>query len=59
MLPEHPNIFIDTAWWNPADHIALFSLVAPSQIVWASDSPYGLPRARRLDARAGGADRRA
>src|SRR4051812_8070442 len=43
VLPEHPNIFIDTAWWNPADHIALFSLVNPSQIVWASDSPYGLP----------------
>ena len=43
VLPDHPNIFIDTAWWNPADHIALFSLVAPSQIVWASDSPYGLP----------------
>src|SRR3954453_18972383 len=43
VLPEHPNIFIDTAWWNPADHIALFSLVPPSQIVWASDSPYGLP----------------
>src|SRR3954463_15126398 len=42
VLPEHPNIFIDTAWWNPADHIALFSLVNPSQIVWASDSPYGL-----------------
>ena len=43
VLPDHPNVFIDTAWWNPADHIALFSLVAPSQIVWASDSPYGLP----------------
>src|SRR3954467_6114093 len=43
VLPEHPNIFIDTAWWNPADHIALFSLVDPSHIVWASDSPYGLP----------------
>ena len=43
VLGDHPNIFIDTAWWNPADHIALFSLVAPSQIVWASDSPYGLP----------------
>jgi predicted TIM-barrel fold metal-dependent hydrolase len=43
VLPEHPNVFIDTAWWNPADLIALFSLVAPSQIVWASDSPYGLP----------------
>jgi hypothetical protein len=43
VLPEHPNVFIDTAWWNPADLIALFSLVAPSQILWASDSPYGLP----------------
>ncbi|HEX6023846.1 MAG TPA: amidohydrolase family protein [Solirubrobacter sp.] len=43
VLPEHPNVFLDTAWWNPADHIALFSLVAPSQIVWASDSPYGMP----------------
>jgi hypothetical protein len=42
-LPDHPNVFIDTAWWNPADHIALFALVPPSQIVWASDSPYGLP----------------
>ena len=36
VLPDHPNVFIDTAWWNPADLIALFSLVAPSQIVWAS-----------------------
>ena len=43
MLPDHPNVFIDTAWWNPADLIALFALVAPSQILWASDSPYGLP----------------
>src|SRR4051812_15667516 len=43
VLPEHPNVFIDTAWWNPADLIAMFALVAPSQILWASDSPYGLP----------------
>src|SRR3954452_2405556 len=42
-LPDHPNVFLDTAWWNPADLIALFALVAPAQIVWASDSPYGLP----------------
>ena len=52
MLPDHPNIFIDTAWWNPADLIALFALVNPSQILWASDSPYGLPVARRLLPRA-------
>jgi uncharacterized protein len=43
VMPEHPNLFIDTAWWNPADLIALFSLISPSQILWASDSPYGLP----------------
>jgi predicted TIM-barrel fold metal-dependent hydrolase len=43
VLPEHPNVFIDTAWWNPADLIALFTLVAPAHIVWASDSPYGMP----------------
>jgi predicted TIM-barrel fold metal-dependent hydrolase len=43
VLPEHPNVFIDTAWWNPADLVALFTLVSPTQVVWASDSPYGLP----------------
>lgn len=43
VLPEHPNVFIDTSWWNPADLIALFALVDPSHIVWASDSPYGMP----------------
>jgi hypothetical protein len=36
-------VFIDTAWWNPADLVALFTLVAPGQILYASDSPYGLP----------------
>jgi predicted TIM-barrel fold metal-dependent hydrolase len=43
VMPEHPNLYIDTAWWNPADLIALFALVPPAQILWASDSPYGLP----------------
>jgi predicted TIM-barrel fold metal-dependent hydrolase len=43
LLPEHPNVLIDTSWWNPADLIALFCLVAPGQILWASDSPYGQP----------------
>ena len=42
-MPEHPNLFIDTSWWNPGDMIALFSLVPPGQILWASDSPYGQP----------------
>ncbi len=42
-LPSHPNVFLDTAWWNPADLCALFSLAPPGQVLWASDSPYGSP----------------
>ena len=37
------NIFFDTAWWNPSDLLALMALVPSSQILWASDSPYGRP----------------
>jgi predicted TIM-barrel fold metal-dependent hydrolase len=43
LMPAHPNLFIDTSWWNPADFMLLFSLVPPGQILWASDCPYGLP----------------
>jgi predicted TIM-barrel fold metal-dependent hydrolase len=42
-MPDHPNLFIDTSWWNPGDMISLFGLVPPGQILWASDSPYGQP----------------
>ncbi len=42
-LPRHPNVLIDTSWWNPADLIGLFCLAPPGQILWASDSPYGMP----------------
>ena len=42
-LPDHPNLYIDTAWWAPADVLATFALCPPSNVVWASDSPYGLP----------------
>jgi len=42
-LPSHPNVYIDTAWWHPADILAVFCLAPPGQILWASDSPYGLP----------------
>jgi predicted TIM-barrel fold metal-dependent hydrolase len=41
--PEHPNVFFDTAWWNPADLITLYSLVPPGQILYGSDAPYGRP----------------
>ncbi len=43
LMPEHPNLFIDTSWWNPADFVLLFGLVPPGQILWASDCPYGQP----------------
>ena len=39
------NLFFDTAWWNPADLLALFACVPSSQILWASDSPYTTPLA--------------
>ncbi len=42
-LPAHPNLLIDTAWWAPADVLATFALCPPGNIVWASDSPYGVP----------------
>ena len=43
LMPEHPNLMVDTSWWNPADLLGLFCLVPPGQILWASDSPYGAP----------------
>ena len=43
VLPAHPNVLIDTSWWNPVDLVALFALAPPANIVWASDSPYGRP----------------
>jgi predicted TIM-barrel fold metal-dependent hydrolase len=38
---EHPNLLFDSAWWLPSDLLALFSLVPPGQILFASDAPYG------------------
>ncbi len=40
---ELPNLYFDTSWWNPADLIALFSLVPPGQVLYGSDAPYGRP----------------
>jgi len=36
-----PNLLFDSSWWMTADLLALFSLVPPGQIVFASDMPYG------------------
>ncbi len=41
VAPDYPNLLFDTAWWMPADLQALFSLVPPGQILFASDAPYG------------------
>ena len=43
VLPSHPNVLIDSSWWNPVDLVALFALAPPASIVYASDSPYGRP----------------
>src|SRR2546430_2366227 len=42
-LPDAPNVLVDTSGWNPADLAALFALVPPGQILFASDAPYGPP----------------
>jgi len=38
-----PGLLFDTSWWNPADLAALFAWVDSSQILYASDTPYGDP----------------
>jgi len=38
-----PNLFFDSSWWSGADLLALFSLVPPGQVLFASDAPYGSP----------------
>ncbi|HEX8064894.1 MAG TPA: amidohydrolase family protein [Thermoleophilaceae bacterium] len=40
---DRPNLFFDTAWWSAVDHLALFGLVPPGQILFGSDVPYGTP----------------
>jgi uncharacterized protein len=47
-LGDHPSLFFDTAWWNPADHLALFAHVPPGRILLGSDAPYGTPAAAAI-----------
>ena len=42
-VEELPNVFFDTSWWNPSDLWALFRLVPPSRILYASDIPFASP----------------
>ena len=34
------NLFFDTAWWNVADQLQLYSTIPPGRILYASDMPY-------------------
>src|SRR6266545_8343121 len=47
-LGDHPSVFFDTAWWNPADHLAPFALVPAGRILLGSDAPYGTPAAAAI-----------
>lgn len=40
-LDDHPNVYFDTSWWNPADLLALCALVPPGRVIHGSDLPYG------------------
>jgi len=42
-VADHPNLFFDTAWWSASDLLALYALVPPRHILFASDAPYGTP----------------
>ena len=41
---EVRNLLFDTAWWQVADLLALFTAVGAGQILFASDMPYGSAR---------------
>ena len=40
---DHPNLFFDTSWWSASDLLALYALVPPRHILFASDAPYASP----------------
>src|SRR3954447_13946444 len=40
---EVENLFFDTSWWNPADLYALYRMVPPGRILYASDIPFASP----------------
>ncbi|HYI35260.1 MAG TPA: amidohydrolase family protein, partial [Thermoleophilaceae bacterium] len=38
-----PNLFFDTSWWSASDLLALWTMVPPGQVLFASDAPYSPP----------------
>jgi predicted TIM-barrel fold metal-dependent hydrolase len=43
-IHEYPNVFVDTAWFNAADQLAVYSHIPPGQILFATDIPFGTPQ---------------
>jgi len=41
LVAGRPNVFFDTSTWGVADLLNLLSRVAPQQVLWATDIPYG------------------
>ena len=41
LVAGRPNVFFDTSTWGVSDLINLLSRVAPQQVMWATDAPYG------------------
>jgi hypothetical protein len=44
------GVFFDTSVWSPVDLLSFFHLVAPEQVLYASDYPYARPPASMLNA---------
>jgi len=42
-IGDFENLYFDTSWWNPADLWALYRMVPPSRILYASDIPFASP----------------
>jgi uncharacterized protein len=45
-----PGVFFDTSVWSPVDLLSFFHLVAPEQVLYASDYPYARPPSSLLNA---------
>jgi uncharacterized protein len=44
------GVFFDTSVWSPVDLLSFFHLVAPEQVLYASDFPYARPPSSLLNA---------
>ena len=42
LLGGKPGVYFDTSVWSPIDLLDLYRLVAPEQVLYASDYPYGV-----------------